>query len=94
MNPVANILRSECPELKIFNDVSFRELTSLGVGNGLLPLLVEPESEEQLVDVLKILHKKEIRTFLFGAGTNLVGCDEPGDLVGLRLSGKQRKGKF
>ncbi|MBE6365600.1 MAG: D-alanine--D-alanine ligase [Lentisphaerae bacterium] len=88
MNPVANILRSECPELKIFNDVSFRELTSLGVGNGLLPLLVEPESEEQLVDVLKILHKKEIRTFLFGAGTNLVGCDEPGDLVGLRLSGK------
>ena len=62
MNPVANILRSECPELKIFNDVSFRELTSLGVGNGLLPLLVEPESEEQLVDVLKILHKKEIRT--------------------------------
>ncbi len=88
MNPVVNILRSECPELKIYNDVSFRELTSLGVGNGLLPVLIEPENEEQLVCVLKILHRKEVGFFLFGAGTNLVGCDDGEGLVGLRLSGK------
>ncbi|MBR7121319.1 MAG: D-alanine--D-alanine ligase [Lentisphaeria bacterium] len=88
MNSLINILSSELPELKISRKVSFRDLTSLGVGSGLLPVLVEPENDEQLAAVLKILHKKEVKYFLFGAGTNLVGCDDPGELAGLRLSGK------
>ena len=88
MNTVISILRREFPDLKLQQDLSFKELTSLGVGSALFPVLAEPENSEQLADLLKLLARKEVPYFLFGAGTNLVGSDQPGNAVGIRLSGK------
>lgn len=88
MSFIVDLLHREIPELKISENISFRELTSLGVGSGMLKVLVEPECEEELSALLRILVNKGIRYFLFGAGTNLVGTDDPGDLVGIRLQSK------
>ena len=88
MSEITNILRREIPELKITENISFKDLTSLGVGSAPLALLAEPEDEKQLASLLKVLHTKEIPSFLFGAGTNLVGWDKSLDLAGIRLSGK------
>ena len=84
-----SLLRRELPELKIIENLSFRELTSLGVGKALLPAMIEPENAKQLSEVIKFLENKEIPWFLFGAGTNLVGTDDAGNLVGIRLAGKE-----
>ena len=88
MNPVINLLRGSIPELKISGNLSYKELTSLGVGRAVLPVLIEPENEEQLQETLKILKEENLGFFLFGAGTNLVGSDEELAVPGLRLSGK------
>lgn len=88
MKLTANIFRRELPDLKITENSSFKELTSLGVGSGSMPVLIEPATLEELAGVLKILHRRNIPFFLFGAGTNLVGSDERLELAGLRLSGK------
>ena len=88
MTSIINILRHEIPGLKIDEKRSYKELTSLGVGSAVLPALLEPENEEQLVKILKILNKRKFPFFLFGAGTNLVGSDKSLKAVGLRLSGK------
>ncbi|MBE6378252.1 MAG: D-alanine--D-alanine ligase [Lentisphaerae bacterium] len=88
MTSIINLLRSEIEGLKILEKRSYKELTSLGVGSAVLPAMIEPENEEQLVEVLKILARKKFPFFLFGAGTNLVGSDKPLQAVGLRLAGK------
>ena len=88
MNSIVSMLRREIPDLKILQNVSYKELTSLGVGSAPFPVLAEPDDAEQLSAVLKLLARKEIPYFLFGAGTNLVGSDRVGNAVGLRLSGK------
>lgn len=88
MNEIISLLRRELPEVAVVENLSFGELTSLGIGKGLLPAMIEPENPEQLVAVLKFLENKELAWFLFGAGTNLVGTDDAGKMVGLRLAGK------
>ena len=88
MNSIIQMLRREIPELKISEDRSYKDLTSLGVGSAPLPLLIEPDNMEQLTGVLKLLKKRDVPIFLFGAGTNLVGSDKPCCAAGLRLSGK------
>ena len=88
MSAIINLLRRELPEIKISENLSYKELTSLGCGSALLPVLVEPDTELQLVKLLKLLTKKELPVFLFGAGTNLVGSDRRIEAVGIRLSGK------
>ena len=77
MSEITNILRREIPDLKITENISFKDLTSLGVGSAPLPVLAEPEDEKQLASLLKVLNTKEIPAFIFGAGTNLVGWDKP-----------------
>ena len=82
-------LSREFPELKISLNKSYKDLTSLGIGNAPLPLLIEPENPLQLNSLLKYLHRRDIPAFIFGAGTNLVGMDTPYQGVGIRLSGKE-----
>lgn len=88
MTSIINVLRRELPELKISEKRTYKELTSLGVGCAPLPFLIEPENNEQLLTLLKTLHRRNFPYFLFGAGTNLVGSDTPLQAVGIRLSGK------
>ena len=75
------------PELPLKSGVSYRELTTLGVGSQ-LPVLAEPESTEQLAELISYLYRKGISWFVFGAGSNVVGMDTPYNGVGIRLSNK------
>jgi UDP-N-acetylenolpyruvoylglucosamine reductase len=70
-------------ELK--RNVSYRELTSLGVGST-LPFLADVKSEDELLKVLKYTSKRNIPVFILGGGTNLVGMDAPCPMLGIRLS--------
>ncbi|MBR2344184.1 MAG: D-alanine--D-alanine ligase [Lentisphaeria bacterium] len=85
----AAILRREFPELKISENVSYREITSLGIGSALLPVLAEPADCGQLTALLRYLHRRQIKVFILGAGTNLVGMDTPYDGVMIKISGKE-----
>ena len=85
----AGILRREFPDLKVTENVSYKEITSLGIGRAPLPILVEPDNHEQLTAVLRYLHRRQTRVFIVGAGTNLVGMDTPFDGVAVKLSGKE-----
>ena len=49
----AGILRREFPELKITENVSYKDITSLGIGKAPLPVLAEPATLEQLAELLK-----------------------------------------
>ena len=85
----AGILHREFPGLKVSENVSYKEITSLGIGRAPLPLLLEPASGEQLASLLRYLHRRRIKVFIVGAGTNLVGMDKPFDGVAVKLSGRE-----
>lgn len=85
----AGILRREFPELKITENVSYKDITSLGIGKAPLPVLAEPATLEQLAELLKYLSRRGKRIFIAGAGTNLVGMDTPFDGVMIKVSGKE-----
>lgn len=80
----AELLRRELPGLKLVLDKPYRELTTLGVG-GTLPVLAEPADEAELAKLLKFLKRRNIRFFILGGGSNLVGMDDPYSGVGIRL---------
>ena len=81
------LLKKNFPELRLFTDRRYSELTSFGVGSAPVPLLAEPETPGQLCELLKFLHRKKIPVFILGAGTNVVGSDTPFDGVVIRASG-------
>ena len=75
------------PDLPLKSAVPYREITTLGVGST-LPVLAEPESVEQLSELLSFLKKSKIQYFIFGAGSNVVGMDKPYNGIGIRLNSK------
>lgn len=81
------LLKKNFPELRLFTDRRYSELTSFGVGSAPVPLLAEPETPGQLCELLKFLHRKNVPVFILGAGTNVVGSDTPFDGVVIRASG-------
>ncbi len=86
---IAGILRREFPELKISENVSYKEITTLGVGTAPLPVLAEVSDHEQLSALLRYLTRRRINIFILGAGTNLVGMDTPFNGVAVKISGKE-----
>ncbi len=98
MKALIDLLRKELPDLRIRANVSYVELTTLGVGSS-LPFLAEISGTEELSALLKLTAREGIPIFVFGGGTNLVGMDEPSQKLGLRLmktefSGMEREGGF
>ena len=81
------LLKKNFPELRLFTNRSYSELTSFGVGSAPVPLLAEPDTPGQLSELLKFLYSKKIPVFILGAGTNVVGSDTPFDGVIIRASG-------
>ena len=81
------LLEKNFPELRLFTNRPYSELTSFGVGSAPVPLLAEPETPGQLSELLKFLHRKNIPVFILGAGTNVVGSDTPFDGVMIRATG-------
>ena len=85
----AGVLRREFPDLKVTENVSYKDITSLGIGRAPLPLLAEPPTGETLAALLRYLYRRRIPVFIVGAGTNLVGMDAPFDGVAVKISGKE-----
>ena len=81
---VASSLEAEFPELPIKSDVTWRELTTLGVG-GRVPLVLEPIDDIMLGNVLRFLHKQNVSVLCVGSGSDLVGGDVDFDGVVIRL---------
>lgn len=79
-----NDLKRALPRLAIRENVSYRDITSLGVGSA-LPVLAEPQDPEELAGLLRFTSGHAIPVFVIGGGTNLVGMDAPCPMLGIRL---------
>ena len=77
----------DLPEIKFRTNVKYFQLTTLGVG-GTAPLVADVEDDSELVRFLQYTAQEKIKVFVVGAGSNIVGCDEPYDGVILRLRGE------
>jgi UDP-N-acetylenolpyruvoylglucosamine reductase len=75
------------PKLKIHKDSSWKDLTTLGVGNA-YPLLVEIEKNSVLSKFLNFCYNKDINILPIGNGSNIVGSDEEIDSIVLKLNSK------
>ena len=83
---IENIIRDLAP-IKFRTDVKYFQLTTLGVGSA-APLVADVNDECELVTLLQYCSQNNIKIFLLGAGSNLVGSDTPYDGVIVRLRGE------
>ena len=84
MDRIKTMLQKALPGLEILENVSYKELTTLGAGS-VLPLLAQPSDEAELSRLVKFLNKKGIPRFIFGGGSNIIGTDMAYTGVGIRL---------
>ena len=84
MNDLKKTVLSAVPDLKLLENVSYKEITTIGVGSS-LPLLADISSVEQLKKVLKAVRESGAPFFILGAGSNLIGMDAPYPGLALRL---------
>ena len=84
MSALKKLLLAAASDLKLLENVPYKEITTIGVGTS-LPLLAEISSAEQLKKVLKALKGSSFPFFILGAGSNLIGMDSPYPGVALRL---------
>ena len=87
-NDLKKRIKSVFPGILCRENVSYKELTTLGVGTN-LPLLVEPNAPEELAKLLKFLTSSGIPYFVFGGGSNVIGMDTPYNGVGIRMTGAE-----
>ena len=85
------LLKQEFPELPVRENVSFREVTSWGIG-GTLPLLAEPAGDVELSALYKFLQKNKVPSLLIGGGTNMAGCDKIFEGASFFLRGAHARG--
>ena len=78
---------SDLSNIKFRRNVNYFQLTTLGVGST-APLVADVEDDAELSELLHYTYANNIKIFLIGGGSNLVGCDEPYDGVIVRLKGE------
>ncbi|MBQ7208579.1 MAG: D-alanine--D-alanine ligase [Lentisphaeria bacterium] len=88
MGDLKSAVASAVPGIRLRENVSYKELTTLGVGTT-LPLLAEPESAKQLEKLLRFVHRTRTPYFVFGSGSNVIGMDLPYRGLGIRLAGEE-----
>lgn len=54
---------------------------------GISPIMVEPETQEQILETLSVFKKLDLPWKILGGGTNILISDHPDDFVILKLSG-------
>ncbi|WP_108929944.1 UDP-N-acetylmuramate dehydrogenase [Leptospira johnsonii] len=54
---------------------------------GTSPIMVEPETQEQILETLSVFKKLDLPWKILGGGTNILISDHPDDFVILKLSG-------
>ncbi len=74
----------ELPSLPVKYNVSWHEVTSLGVGSE-IPVIAEPTDDLSLVHLIRFCRKQSIPLFMLGGGTNTVGMDNPYNGIVVRL---------
>lgn len=72
------------PALPVKYNVSWHEVTSLGVG-GEIPVMAEPPDDMSLIQLVRYCRKQSIPMFMLGGGTNTVGMDKPYNGLVIRL---------
>ena len=77
-------IRRALPGLQLDKDLSWQDITTLSIG-GAIPLCAVPESEEQLQELLRLLHRLGIPFLPLGCGSNMVGTDTPFPGIVIRL---------
>lgn len=75
------------PQISFRTNVNYFQLTTLGVGSA-APLVADVEDDCQLAELLKYTNLNHLPVFIIGAGSNLVGSDDPFPGVILRLRGE------
>ena len=78
-------LEQTFPDLPLKYNVSWSEMTWLGVG-GEIAIVAEPTDDIALVALLKFCHQREVPVFVIGGGSNIVGMDEFYDGVVIKLA--------
>ena len=73
------------PDFAISHNVAWSHLTTLGVGNGTVPLVIEPTDDITLSLFLNFCHNEGIRIFPIGGGSNIVGTDNEFQGIVLKL---------
>nr|WP_306819327.1 UDP-N-acetylmuramate dehydrogenase [Leptospira sp. id769339] len=95
MNKVAILSEIQIRELKNSLENSglpYRENQDLSVHcsfkiGGISPIMVEPETQEQILETLSLFEKLDLPWKILGGGTNILISDHPNDFVILKLSG-------
>ncbi|MDD5698282.1 MAG: UDP-N-acetylmuramate dehydrogenase [Victivallaceae bacterium] len=82
---LAEKLEGSFPDLPLKYNVSWSEMTWLGVG-GEIGIVAEPTDDISLAALLRFCHRRKIPVFVIGGGSNIVGMDETFDGVMIRLS--------
>ncbi len=86
LDRTAEQLRARVPGLDVARELSWGQLTSLGIGKA-RPLLVRPRTVEELKTVLGIASERGLPIFRLGAGSNLLGSDADILQLVVQLSG-------
>jgi len=68
-------LEQSFPDLPLKYNVSWSEMTWLGVG-GEIAIVAEPTDDIALAELLKFCYDREVAVFVIGGGSNIVGMDE------------------
>ena len=79
-------LKRVCPACVVHRMGSWGDYTTLGVGAA-KPLVVEPANVLELRHALKTARDQNLRCLFVGRGSNLVGADELGQEIIIRLHG-------
>ena len=78
-------LEQAFPDLPLKYNVSWSEMTWLGVG-GEIAIVAEPTNDIALSELLKFCHRKQVAVFVIGGGSNIVGMDEFFEGVVIKLA--------
>jgi UDP-N-acetylenolpyruvoylglucosamine reductase len=77
-------LKLALPDFRLTTDVSWKDISILGVGSP-MKVLAEPANDIELVELLKFCSEKSFSVRAIGAGGNIIGSDIPFDGVLIRL---------
>ena len=78
------VIKNKFPDMAFKRNVPWKDITTLGVGS-FVKVLVEPKNDIILSSLLKYCYEEQIETFFLGAGSNIIGTDEPFNGIAIRL---------
>lgn len=79
-----SIIEKKFHDIVFDKNVPWKNVTTLGIGS-FIKLLAEPKNDIALSSLLKYCYEEQIETFFLGAGSNVVGSDEPFNSLVIRL---------